>query len=87
VASLVHSARLIAKSPEHAPKLERVFDTIEERAVPLKTFLEGYARLSRLLMPRPLAVDWPAFLRQPGELHPEAHLPEPPSAEPGVQCA
>ncbi len=79
VASLVHSARLIAKSPEHAGKLERVFDTIEERALHLKGFLEGYAALARLPKPKPVAVAWPDFLAKLAALHPRVRFGETPA--------
>jgi len=62
ITSLVHSARLITKNPEHAHRLEAVFDTIEERAVHLKNFLDGYARLAKLPRPTPRAVLWTDFL-------------------------
>jgi nitrogen fixation/metabolism regulation signal transduction histidine kinase len=83
ISSLVHSARLITKGPpDRGDKLTRVFDTIEERASHLKTFLEGYAAVARLPQPRPRRVEWAPFLRQLAELHPEAKLPQAP-AEPG----
>jgi nitrogen fixation/metabolism regulation signal transduction histidine kinase len=80
VTSLVHSARLIAKSPDAAAKLERVFDTIEERAGHLGTFLDGYAKLARLPKPRSREIDWEPFLRHVAELHPGVRLPAPPRA-------
>jgi two-component system, NtrC family, nitrogen regulation sensor histidine kinase NtrY len=79
ITSLVHSARLIAKSPEHTGKLERVFDTIEERARHLKGFLEGYATLARLPKPKPAAVAWPDFLAKLATLYPRVRF----SAAPG----
>lgn len=82
VASLVHSARLIAKNPEHAGKLERVFDTIEERARHLKGFLEGYATLARLPKPKPASVAWPDFIAKLSALYPRVRFGEPP-AQPG----
>jgi two-component system nitrogen regulation sensor histidine kinase NtrY len=82
IASLVHSARLIAKNPEHSGKLERVFDTIEERALHLKGFLEGYATLARLPKPKPATVAWPDFLSKLGALHPRVRIADAP-AKPG----
>ncbi len=82
ISSLVHSARQIAKLPEHAGKLERAFDTIEDRAAHLKSFLEGYAALARLPAPRPRRVEWQPFLRQVSELYPKITL-EPAPDEPG----
>ncbi|HEY8946798.1 MAG TPA: ATP-binding protein, partial [Polyangiaceae bacterium] len=83
VSSLVHSARKIAQGPEPSAKLGRVFDTIEERARHLATFLEGYANMARLPEPRPRRIDWEPFLRHLAELHPELALPPPP-AEVGI---
>lgn len=82
ISSLVHSARQIAKLPEHASKLERAFDTIEDRATHLKSFLEGYAALARLPAPRPRRVEWQPFLRQIAELYPKITLESGPE-EPG----
>jgi two-component system, NtrC family, nitrogen regulation sensor histidine kinase NtrY len=78
VTSLVHSARLMAKNPEHATKLVRVFDTIEERTTHLRTFLEGYAVLARLPKPTPRPVEWAAFFRHISSLYPEVKLSSPP---------
>jgi signal transduction histidine kinase len=69
---------LIAKRPEHADKLGSVFDTIEERADHLKTFLDGYAGLARLPAPRPAAVAWQPFLDHLRALYPSVVLPSPP---------
>jgi two-component system, NtrC family, nitrogen regulation sensor histidine kinase NtrY len=62
IISLIHSAKLIAERPEHLPKLEKVLGTIEERAIHLNTFLEGYASFARLPRPRPQVVAWSGFL-------------------------
>jgi nitrogen fixation/metabolism regulation signal transduction histidine kinase len=78
VTSLIHSARLIAKNPEHSAKLERVFDTVEERTKHLKTFLDGYATLARLPKPRAKSVEWTAFLRQLSALYPTVKWPDMP---------
>jgi nitrogen fixation/metabolism regulation signal transduction histidine kinase len=78
ITSLVHSARLIAKNPEHTAKLERVFSTIEERATHLRAFLEGYAALARLPKPKARPVEWSAFLRQLSSLYPGVRWPEAP---------
>lgn len=78
VSSLVHSARKIVHGADPAPRLARVFDTIEERTRHLATFLEGYAHLARLPQPRPRRVDWEPFLRQLSELHPDLAVPSPP---------
>jgi two-component system, NtrC family, nitrogen regulation sensor histidine kinase NtrY len=81
ISSMVHSARLIAQSPEQLPKLSRVFDTIEERTLHLTAFLEGYARFARLPKPRPERVPWRSFLENLQALFPQARLGEPPGAE------
>jgi PAS domain-containing protein len=51
ISSLMHSARMIASNLGHADKYLRVFDTIDERASHLKTFLEG-TRPSRVCRAR-----------------------------------
>jgi two-component system, NtrC family, nitrogen regulation sensor histidine kinase NtrY len=80
VASLIHSARLIAKNPAQLSKLERVFDTIEERAQHLTAFLAGYAELAHLPKPRAQRIEWPAFLEHLAALFPDVKLPAPPAA-------
>jgi signal transduction histidine kinase len=62
ITSLIHSARIILRSPEHAHRLAGVFATIEERATHLRGFLDGYARLARLPSPTPRAVPWAEFV-------------------------
>ncbi|HKQ70097.1 MAG TPA: PAS domain-containing sensor histidine kinase [Polyangiaceae bacterium] len=79
ITSLIHSARLIAKKPEHLPKLERVLDTIEERATHLNGFLEGYASFARLPRPKPQVVAWPKFLEGVKALWPAVEVGPPPS--------
>jgi two-component system nitrogen regulation sensor histidine kinase NtrY len=80
VTSLVHSARLIAKNPDHAGKLLRVFDTIEERTTHLRAFLDGYAVLARLPKPKAGVVAWASFLGQLSALYPQVRWPEAPPA-------
>jgi len=62
IRSLVHSARQVVGRPEHAHRLEDIFATIEERAIHLTDFLEGYARFARLPRPRKEPVSWNEFL-------------------------
>ncbi len=62
VSSLVHSARLAARSPGRAALLGDILATIEERVRHLSRFLEGYATLARLPNPRPERVAWAPFL-------------------------
>ncbi len=81
IASMVHSARLIAKHPEQIGKLDRVFDTIEERTRHLTDFLEGYARFARLPRPRQESVAWATFLDGLRALYPNVRIGEPPPGE------
>lgn len=74
ISSLVKSARLIVERPDHLPKLNTVFDTIEERARHLRTFLDEYATLARLPKPRPVAVAWGPFLDSVRALWPELKI-------------
>jgi two-component system nitrogen regulation sensor histidine kinase NtrY len=78
ISSLIHSARVIAKSSKDpAAKLERVFDTVAERADHLKTFLEGYATFARLPTPRVDKVAWSPFLDGVAALHPRVKIERP----------
>jgi nitrogen fixation/metabolism regulation signal transduction histidine kinase len=83
VTSLVHSARLISKNPEHTGKLDRVFSTIEERTNHLRTFLDGYVVLARLPQPRAKPVDWSNFLRLLSALYPDVKWPRQPPEHDG----
>lgn len=80
VSSLVHSARLMVKNPEHLAKLERVFDTIDERSQHLCAFLDGYAAIARLPKPKPRSVEHATFLSALAGLYPDVRWPEPPAA-------
>ena len=62
VTSLVHSAKSIANKPEHAAKLTKVFDTIEERTSHLKSFLQSYAKFAQLPRPSKNLQSWTALL-------------------------
>jgi len=62
VSSLVHSAQRISREPQHADKMEEVFDSIRERLQHLRQFIEGYARFARLPAPRREEVNWREFL-------------------------
>ena len=61
ISSLAHSGRQIVQRPD-AAQFERIFQTIEERAKHLHTFIDGYARFAKLPRPKPEAVDWQGFL-------------------------
>lgn len=62
ISSLAHSGRQLARSPEHSAQLDRVFNTIEERAAHLKTFIDGYARFAKMPQPRLAEGEWSSFL-------------------------
>ncbi|HEX2733472.1 MAG TPA: ATP-binding protein [Polyangiaceae bacterium] len=79
IASLVHSARMIAQHPQHLNRLEGALDTIEERARHLGAFLEGYTRLARLPTPSPKRVSWGPLLKQLSTLYPELKVPSTPT--------
>lgn len=81
ISSLMHSARSLVEGPR-ADKLRGVFDTVEERARHLTTFLDGFARLAKLPRPVPEDVAWPPFVAGVQAVHAftlEGELP----AEPG----
>lgn len=58
VSSLVHSAEMISKRPEHADRGEEIFSTIRERLRHLKQFIDGYAHFARLPAPRREETSW-----------------------------
>jgi two-component system nitrogen regulation sensor histidine kinase NtrY len=62
ISSLAHSGRHVAHRADPA-QFERIFQTIEERARHLHTFIDGYARFAKLPRPQPEAVHWNAFLK------------------------
>lgn len=62
ISSLAHSGRQVA-ARINASHLDRIFNTIEDRAKHLHTFIDGYARFAKLPRPRVEEVDWHAFLR------------------------
>jgi two-component system, NtrC family, nitrogen regulation sensor histidine kinase NtrY len=70
VSSLFHSARAVQRKPEHAHKLDEIYDTIEERLAFLREFLESYAQFARLPLPRKETVSWRALLDDLRRLYP-----------------
>ncbi|HEU4533254.1 MAG TPA: HAMP domain-containing sensor histidine kinase, partial [Polyangiaceae bacterium] len=74
ISSLVHTARMIADSPEHLPKLKRVFETIEDRTRHLQEFIDGYVRFAKLPKPRRARVDWAELLGRIRALYPEVQV-------------
>jgi two-component system nitrogen regulation sensor histidine kinase NtrY len=82
ITSLVHSARLMLANPaSFQQRLGGALDTIEERAIHLKTFLDGYASFARLPLPAKRAVPWKDLLAGVEGLYP-FKLGGPPPAEP-----
>lgn len=77
VSSLVHSARMIVGSGERLERLERVFDTVEERSRHLAEFIAGYAGLARLPAPSPRSLEWKTLLDRLSVMYPEAQLMAP----------
>ena len=69
IRSLSHSGRELAKRGE-IDRLERVFDTIEERARHLGDFVHGYAHFAKLPLPQRSAVEWAPFLLALGQHSP-----------------
>jgi signal transduction histidine kinase len=61
IASLAHSGRALAARGDSV-RLGQVFDTIDERARHLETFIRGYATFAKLPAPRREAVAWAGFL-------------------------
>jgi nitrogen fixation/metabolism regulation signal transduction histidine kinase len=82
IISLIRSAKLIGSKPEHLPKLEKVLETVEDRATHLNSFLEGYATFARLPRPRPQVVSWATFLDGIHSMWPAVDV-GPPPAKPG----
>jgi signal transduction histidine kinase len=62
IASLVSSAKTILQRPEHVAKLPAMLARVEERALHLKGFLDGYAKLTKIPPPKPVSVQWGPFL-------------------------
>ena len=83
ITSLLHSSRLMLANPAgHERRLAAAFDTIEERATHLKTFLDGYASFARLPLPTKRSVSWTALLAGVAGLYPytlDGALPEAPA--------
>jgi nitrogen fixation/metabolism regulation signal transduction histidine kinase len=70
VSSLFHSARAVQRKPEHAHKLDEIYDTIEERLAFLREFLESYAQFARMPLPRKETASWQALLDDVRVLYP-----------------
>ena len=61
ISSLAHSGAELARRGD-VDRLPNVFATIGERARHLHGFISGYASFAKLPAPRPMLVDWSAFL-------------------------
>lgn len=66
IRSLSHSGRELARRGE-IERLQRVFDTIEERARHLGDFVQGYAHFAKLPVPQRSNVEWSSFLLALGQ--------------------
>jgi signal transduction histidine kinase len=79
ISSLIGSAKMIVEKPEHLPRLATVFDTIQERALHLQSFLDGYATLAKIPAPQPVSVPWQPFLDGLSEFWPGLEIGDAPS--------
>ncbi|TKB50686.1 PAS domain-containing protein [Ferrimonas sediminicola] len=61
ISSMSHSG-LALLTEASDPRLQRVFNTIEERCASLNQFIQGYATFAKLPAPRAKAVDWCPFV-------------------------
>ncbi|MBY5920213.1 HAMP domain-containing protein [Ferrimonas balearica] len=61
ISSMSHSGRALLNE-QSDPRLQRVFNTIEERCTSLNRFIQGYATFAKLPAPRPEAVVWSPFV-------------------------
>jgi signal transduction histidine kinase len=82
IASLASSAKTILQRPEHLPKLPGMLERVQERALHLQGFLDGYAKLAKIPQPKPGPVAWGQLLDGLRGFWPELRLGEPP-ARPG----
>jgi signal transduction histidine kinase len=78
IASLVSSAKTILQRPEHLPKLPAMLERVQERALHLQGFLDGYAKLTKIPPPRPTAVAWGPFLDGLRGFWPDLQIGTPP---------
>jgi signal transduction histidine kinase len=81
IASLAHSGAELA-SRGRVAELDKVFDTIADRARHLEGFIQGYARFAKLPAPRPEPTPWREFverLRSQIRFEIDGALPETPA--------
>ena len=69
ISSMAHSGGILAREPDSA-RMQGVFASIEERALHLKNFIDGYARFAKLPAPRIENVAWEPFLASLRDLAP-----------------
>ncbi|WP_028108476.1 sensor histidine kinase [Ferrimonas futtsuensis] len=62
ISSMSHSGRSLLDAHSDR-RLQRVFNTIEERCDSLNRFIQGYATFAKLPAPRPEAVSWTEFIQ------------------------
>jgi two-component system nitrogen regulation sensor histidine kinase NtrY len=79
ISSLFHSARTVQRKPEHAHRLDEIYDTIEERLAFLRDFLDSYAQFARLPAPKKERANWRVLIEDVRALYPfriEGPLPD-----------
>lgn len=70
IRSLVYTGRRVLEKPNHAKKLEEIFQTVEERVTHLAVFLDRYAQVARVPRPQKKAVPWTEFLEEVQRISP-----------------
>lgn len=78
IASMVNSGRILTRDIDN-PKLQLIFDTIENRTTHLSQFIFNYARFAKLPLPQLTEVQWPQFIEQLTQHYPfnvRGDLPE-----------
>jgi len=63
ISSLIHSAHLVSRDPEHADRSEEIFSALRERVDFLQRFMAGYAQFARLPAPQLENVEWEPFVQ------------------------
>jgi len=70
IRSLVYTGRRVLEKPNHAKKLEEIFQTVEERVTHLAAFLDRYAQVARVPRPQKRDVPWADFLEEVQRISP-----------------
>ncbi|MCL1036063.1 ATP-binding protein [Shewanella submarina] len=63
ISSMVNSGKLICRD-YHEPKLDLIFNTIEDRTAHLSQFIFNYTRFAKMPLPSQETVEWSPFLAQ-----------------------